>query len=180
MVTPGDILSFWFEEIEQKKWFKGGPEFDALIQDRFGDVFEAAAAGELDPWADTPEGCAALIIVLDQFSRNLYRDDARAFATDAKALALTKVAIEKGWLDLIPADHAKFLLTPLMHSEDLADQERGIPLFAKYGGPDKERYAIAHRDIIARFGRFPHRNKLLGRQSMPEEEEFLTQPGSSF
>ena len=179
-VSPQDILSFWFKETDPENWFWKNSAFDAEIRSRSGAVFEAASDGTLKAWEETPEGCAALVIVLDQFSRNLFRDDARAFATDAPALVLTKMAIEQGWLDRIPADRANFLLTPLMHSEDLADQEIGIPLFAKCGGTQKEDYAIRHRDIIARFGRFPHRNEVLGRMSTPEEEPSLTEPGSSF
>ena len=179
-VEIADILSFWFEETEPKQWFVKNAAFDAKIQKRFGATYEAAVAGTHDGWAETPEGCAALVIVLDQFPRNMFRGDARAFESDAKALALTKHAIEQGWLDDLPVEHARFLITPMMHSEDLRDQEAGIPLFEKYGNASTLDYAIKHRDVIARFGRFPHRNEVLGRENTAEGEEVINTPGTAF
>jgi uncharacterized protein (DUF924 family) len=179
-VEISDILFFWFEETEPKQWFVKNAAFDAEIEDRFAATYEAAVAGNLDGWAETPEGCAALVIVLDQFPRNMFRGDARSFATDAKSLALTKFAIEQGWLDDLPLDQAKFLITPLMHSENLRDQEIGVPLFEKYGNDSTLDYAIKHRDVIARFGRFPHRNEVLGRESTAEEKDFINTPGTAF
>jgi len=179
-MNTADVLSFWFEESTPEQWFKKSAEFDQAVGERFGGAHTDAMAAKLDHWSETPDGCLALIILLDQFSRNIYRDDARAFAADPKAQTLTKAALENGWVESAEQTKAQFLLMPLMHSEDLADQDMSIPLFRKYCGEKVEDFAIRHRDIIARFGRFPHRNAVLSRQSTPEETEFLTTDGSSF
>lgn len=174
------VLAFWFEECKPEQWYKKNADFDRTICDRFGEIHAEAAIGSLDYWAETADGCLALIIILDQFSRNIFRDDSRAFVADSKALGLTKLALDKGWVDAAEGVKAQFFLMPLMHSEDLADQEMSIPLFRRFCGEKTADFAIRHRDIIARFGRFPHRNAVLSRESTSEEIEFLKTDGSSF
>ncbi len=180
MAESQDILDFWFDEIEEKKWFEKDPAFDADLRSRFGTLHADAMAGRLESWAETPGGMLALIIVLDQFSRNLFRDDPRAFAGDPAGLALCERMLDLGWDKALSPKQRVFAYLPLEHAEDLAAQERVVPLMADTGLPDVEMYADKHRQVIARFGRFPHRNAVLGRESTPEEIEFLKQPGSSF
>ena len=183
MTTTQTVLRFWFEEHGGDDWFQGGEVFDDKIRDRFLEVYEGGAAGGLDAWQGTALGCVALCLVLDQFPRNLFRGDPRSFATDAAARAVTNHAIAQGF-DLDPAldaDHRMFLYLPLEHSEDLADQRQCVDLVRERIG--NERYidfAVRHLEIIERFGRFPHRNAVLGRTSTDEEIEFLKQPGSGF
>lgn len=174
------ILRFWFDESTPEQWFTKNANFDRMIERRFGALHAAAATGQLDGWAETADGALALILVLDQFSRNLFRDDPRAFAQDEKALALAKGAIAEGHDMAVAEDRRVFFYVPFEHSEALADQEVSLPYFEALSNPEYLRYAVAHRDIIARFGRFPHRNAVLGRKSTAEEEAFLLTPGSSF
>lgn len=177
-----DVLSFWFGEdpdIVRAAWFEKDDAFDTTIVTRFGSVYDAAAIGQLDAMANTPLGCLTLVIVLDQFPRNMFRDDPRAFATDGKALDLSRTAIERGLDRTLGALQRQFLYMPFQHSEDLVTQRRSIELFADTG-PDGQEYAKRHLDIIERFDRFPHRNAILGRESTPEELAFLQQPDSSF
>ncbi len=181
------VLDFWFgtKESEEyggnrKAWWVKDPSFDAEIRHRFLAGQRRAAKGEYDFLAESPQGMTALVIMLDQFPRNLYRDSLRAFATDARALALTKRAVDTGMdKDLIPAMRL-FLYLPLEHSEDLEDQERSVALYKALDFADTYDFAVRHRNVVARFGRFPHRNNVLGRKSTVEEIEFLKQPGSSF
>lgn len=182
VADPAEILAFWFEESTPEQWFKKDPGFDAAIRDRFADTHKAAAAGALDGWADTAMGLMALVIVLDQFSRNLYRDSAVAFAQDAKALALARDGIARGLdLAITPPDRRVFLYLPFEHSEDLADQEAAIRLCeARTDDPAYVDFARRHRDVIAEFGRFPHRNAVLGRHSTPAEAAYLARPGAGF
>jgi len=175
--TKEDVLEFWFGE--PANWWKKDPAFDAEIVDRFGELHAAIERGDHEDWRATPSGALAYVIVLDQFSRNMFRGTARMFASDAQALAAARDAVERHHDADLPADRRAFLYMPFMHSEDLADQERGVALFEALS-PGQTKYSVAHRDIVARFGRFPHRNEILGRTSTPEELEFLTQPGSSF
>jgi uncharacterized protein (DUF924 family) len=180
MVTPEDVLAFWFSAEVQPKWYEKDDAFDAICRERFGAASEAAIAGALDAWTATPEGALALVILLDQIPRNVHRGTPRAFSGDDKALATAKAAIAKGFDTALPSDRRNFLYMPFQHSERLEDQERGMELFAANDVADGLKYMTAHRDIIARFGRFPHRNAILGRASTPEELDFLQQPGSSF
>ncbi|MEM9715652.1 MAG: DUF924 family protein [Pseudomonadota bacterium] len=176
-----DVLDFWFVETTKEQRFKKDPDFDALIKKRFGDDVAHALEGGFPDWEDTPQGRLALIILLDQFTRNIYRNNPKTFAGDDRALALSQRAVADG--DMVAMEevfHRIFTLMPMMHSEDLAVQDASIPLFETHTDANTLKYAIAHRDIIARFGRFPHRNAVLGRESTSEEAEFLTQPGSSF
>lgn len=180
MVNPRDVLHFWFEEATPAQHFKTDPAFDAAIRGRFGDLQQAAARGEVSAWRDTPDGRLAEVIVLDQFSRNLFRGDPRAFAADGMALVLAQEAIRAG-VDrgLQPARRA-FLYMPFMHSESRAIHVEAERLFGQPGLEDNYRFELKHKAIIDRFGRYPHRNKALGRPSTPEETAFLTQPDSSF
>ena len=174
------IHSFWFEECSEKQWFEKDQEFDRLIQKRFGPLVEAASMGKLEDWHETPRGALAYILLLDQFTRNIYRGSGQAFAADAKARAAAiKVLVEGYDLDF-PDREKTFLYLPFEHSEELEDQERCVALFEALGDDKLTDYAVRHRDIIARFGRFPHRNDVLGRESTDAEQEFLKQPGSSF
>lgn len=172
-LTPETVLRFWFDELTPEQWFRGGDDLDAQILARFGDALERAKAGELDGWAATPDGALALLILLDQFSRNIHRGSADAFAQDEKALTVARSAIDAKFDKAQAPERRTFFYLPLEHSEDLADQERSVALFEALGDPIQADYARRHRDIIARFGRFPHRNPLLGRPSTAEEIAFL-------
>lgn len=199
MTEPKDVLDFWFgapgsnAEIaswQGKLWFGKSAANDQAVIDRFADTLPAAAAGRLDHWASTPRGRLALVIVLDQFPHHIHRDRPQAFATDPQALALSLAALETGEDQALTSIERVFLYLPLEHAESLAMQERAVELFAMLasGAAADERalfdnyldYAIKHRDVVARFGRFPHRNDILGRASTPEEIEFLKLPGSRF
>ncbi len=192
-----EILEYWFQDLDREDieprldiWFHKKPETDAYIKERFERDVEAAARGERDQWMDSARPCLALILLLDQFTRNIYRDSPEAFAQDARALAAAFHALEKGFDHELPPMARTFVYLPLEHSEDMETQERSVKLFTALAGdaPDKRRetflvfldYAERHRAIIERFGRFPHRNSVLGRESTPEEIEFLKLPGSSF
>ena len=175
------ILAFWFAPGMKEKWFKKDPAFDREVRDRLGTPHEKAAAGGFEDWRATPEGCVALIVLLDQVPRNLYRNDRRAFATDGMALAATRHALAQGFEAALTQDQRGFLYMPLQHSEALEDQELSLRLTGRLDeDPSWHKWALPHRDIIARFGRFPHRNATLGRESTAEEAAFLEQPGSSF
>ena len=182
-----EVLRFWFGEAPGKarpEWFRKDPAFDAEIRRRFGALHEAASRRELEAWRASPEPMLALIVVLDQFSRNLHRDDPRAFAQDEYARDCAVEALgRKDDLGLLPVQR-QFVYMPLEHSESLADQEKCVELMRSLECFEETKglthWAVAHRDIIARFGRFPHRNACLGRASTPEEVEFLKQPGSGF
>lgn len=175
--SMGDVLAFWFAD--PQRWWKKDAAFDAEIRDRFSKLHDAVERDECEDWLDTPRGTLAYVVVLDQFSRNMFRGSARMYEGDARALAVARRAIDRGIDGSLSRDERMFLYMPFMHSEDVADQERCVALFGA-GLQEMLRYAEAHRDIIRRFGRFPHRNALLGRQSTAEELEFLKQPGSSF
>lgn len=177
-----DVLAFWFgpEPLEARPaWFEKDADFDAEIATRFSRTYEAAAKGKLDALAMTASGSLALVVVLDQFPRNLFRDDPRAFATDRKALNLAHLAIEKGFDREMNKLQRQFLYMPYQHSEELNDQRRSLELFAALDKQTYE-YAVRHYEIIERFGRFPHRNAILGRTSTEAEAQFLTEPNSSF
>ena len=175
-----DILDFWFTEINPASWFKRDADFDAALEARFGGAVTNALAGRLDHWADNADGCLALIILLDQFTRNIFRQSARAFSGDEMALALSLRCIDRGHLDSTKPSHCHFMLMPMMHSENLEIQVAALPLFKKYTDKRTHDYAVQHHDIIARFGRFPHRNEALGRPSSDEEKVFLSEARSSF
>lgn len=175
--SPGDVLTFWFAD--PSRWWKRDSTFDAEIRDRFLTLHNAVERDEREDWLETPGGALAYVLVLDQFSRNMFRGSARMFEGDARALAAARGALDRGIDRSLSHDERMFLYMPFMHSEDIVDQERCVGLFAS-AMQEWVRYAEQHRDIVRRFGRFPHRNALLGRQSTSAELEFLKQPGSSF
>ncbi|QDO96526.1 DUF924 domain-containing protein [Ferrovibrio terrae] len=198
MTTPDDILDFWFDRQpdvtsdaavdaplkHRKAWFEKNDAFDAQIRSRFSAAVETALAGGYADWAETAEGALALLILLDQFSRNLFRGQAKAFAGDARARIVARQAVDRGFDIALQPVMRMFFYLPFEHSEHLPDQELAHLLFSALDkdlpGHDLAGWADKHRVIIARFGRFPHRNAALGRDSSPEEVEFLKQPGSSF
>lgn len=179
-MTQEAILSFWFEEIEKAAWFKKDDAFVDQLRARFGALLDEAASGGLESWEESADGRLALILVLDQFSRNLYRGDARSFAQDSRARSIARRAVAEGDHVEAGVDRACFLFLPFEHSEEKADQLWSVALFEALGDENYLNYAVAHLKIVERFGRFPHRNEVLGRTSIAEEIEFLTQPGSSF
>lgn len=164
------ILAFWFDELGPEQFWSRSDAVDEAIRLRYANVLEEQRGRDADAFLDTPERALAAIILFDQFSRNLFRGKARAFAADPLALAIAKGAIERGFDDGLNADRRQFLYMPFMHSEKLADQQRSVALFTALGIDQNTRYAHEHRDLIARFGRFPHRNAALGRATLPEEQ----------
>jgi len=194
-----DVLSFWFGELDAEgraddahraSWWKKDPAFDTKILERFAATREAIIAGERDDWLTSPRGRLAYIIVLDQFSRNMHRDSADMYTADHLSVGATLAGVEAGDDKTFSCDERTFFYMPLMHSEALEDQEKCVELFSafceelegkiKEGVEGNVKYAVIHRDIVKRFGRFPHRNQILDRASTDEEAEFLKQPGSSF
>ena len=170
--TPAEVLAFW-RAAGPDRWFDKDAAFDAEIARRFLPTYEAAAAGRLADWEATPEGTLALLIVLDQFPRNMFRNDARAYAADPLARELASRAIDRGFDAQVPLAERSFFYLPFEHSEDLADQERCVALNRASGDADALKWAELHADIIRRFGRFPHRNAALGRATTPDEQAFL-------
>ena len=180
VASAQDILSFWFEEIESKFWFQKDDAFDALIRERFLSTYHSGMSGELFNWRNSAQGRLAEIIVLDQFSRNLFRDSAQAFAGDSQALVLAQEAVNAGALDELELRQQPFLIMPYMHSESPLIHDQAVQLFSRPGLEYNLAFELKHKEIVDRFGRYPHRNDILGRESTPEEQEFLKQPGSSF
>lgn len=205
MTDAETIVDDWFGTLDERgrvseekaqRWWKKDPEFDAYLRDRYGALVSAALAGELDDWQSGASSSLALVLLLDQFTRNIYRDSPQMYEGDVAAVAISTAMLDEAEsgadgarLVALPAIHKNFVFMPLMHSESLADQERCVACFRELVDGSQEmrdmfeghlQYAVAHRDIVARFGRFPHRNAILGRSSTAEELEFLTQPGSSF
>ena len=178
--TANDVLNFWFYELSANDWFVKNAAVDATIRDRFQRLHEAASHGELYTWRTSAEGRLAEILVLDQFSRNLYRDDARAFSCDITALVLAQEAVAADLDKQLTVQQRAFLYMPYMHSESLHIHQQAVQLFSQKGLTESLDYEIQHKAIIERFGRYPHRNKVLGRKSTRAEREFLNQPGSSF
>lgn len=174
------VLNFWFGEPNatnyaqyKEFWFQSTPEFDQQIKNQFELIYHKAIKGELDILTQTPKGSLALVILLDQFPRNMYRSTPQAFASDAKALKMAKEALEKEFDQDLLSTQRMFLYLPFEHSENIEDQERSVKLFEALGDELALKYAIEHHDIITQFGRFPHRNAILGRKSSPEETKFL-------
>ena len=174
-----DVLHFWFQELTPRDWFAKDEALDAQIRSRFGAVYEALVAEDAAQ-AHGPQELQAAVIVLDQFSRNIFRDDARAFAADALARRLASEALDQGLDRALPPEQRIFLYLPFEHSEDRADQARAVVLVSALGNENWTRYALAHQALIERFGRFPHRNAVLGRESTPEEIEMMNQPMGRF
>lgn len=175
--TPEDVLRFW-RDAGPGRWFRRDDAFDAEFRRRFLAAHEAAAAGGLHAWMQTPHGALALVLLLDQFPRNAFRGTARVYATDAQARDAADAAIARGFDRQVEDGLRRFFYLPFMHSESLVDQERCVAL-NEGAGPDALRWARHHRDVVARFGRFPHRNAVLGRTSTPEEERFMAEGGFS-
>ncbi|MGP1386730.1 MAG: DUF924 family protein [Thainema sp.] len=194
MASIEDILQFWFGDPEdpnseygeqRQVWFRKDPQFDQTICDRFFSTYQAAAQGELQSWQTEPHSCLALILLLDQFPRNMFRGTAQAFATDDQALAIAQFAIAHHYDQQLHPVERIFVYLPLEHSENLEHQTEAVRLFEQLAAVEPQfastlDYAVRHRDVIAQFGHFPHRNTILGRETTPAEAEFLQQPGSSF
>lgn len=194
MHTMDDVLEYWLGPEEERdtpaeavrqRWWTKDPKFDRALKSRFGGTLEQAGAGALGDWLATPRGRLALVIVLDQFSRNVYRGSAAMYANDERAVALALGGLDQGVDRGLRVSERQFLYMPLMHAENLELQERSVALFRHLaeeaeGQRSSYDFAVKHRDIIVRFGRFPHRNGILSRTSTAEELEFLTQPGSGF
>jgi len=182
-VTAMDVLDFWFKQ-DRKAWFEKNPAFDEQIRARFLALYEAAVSGRLEDWKDEPRGSLALLVLLDQFPRNMFRGTARAFAADPIALQTARSILDRGWDKAMTPDERRFAYLPFEHSESLEDQERCLALMKEIAvfpeTADMPKWAEAHLIIIRRFGRFPHRNAIVGRASTPKEIEFLKQPGSGF
>lgn len=176
--SPSDVISFW-TKAGPEKWFAKDDAFDRAFKAEFLQAHYAAARRELDAWMNTADGALALLILLDQFPRNCFRNTGHMFATDALALYFTRQAIAKNYQHSVASDLLPFVLMPLMHSEDLKDQNDLIDLLDKSKHENTYNYAVIHRDVIARFGRFPHRNAALGRETTAEEVAFLNEGGFS-
>jgi uncharacterized protein (DUF924 family) len=176
--APEDVLAFWLTA-GHERWFDPDQAFDAEIRQRFAATYEDAVAGRLSAWENSPEGALALAIVLDQFPRNMYRNSARSYAADPLARAVASRAIAKGFDQQVAMPQRQFFYLPFEHSEELADQERSVALMRATGDADSLKWAELHADIIRRFGRFPHRNAVLGRTTTPEEQAFLDEGGFS-
>lgn len=177
---PDEVLRFWFGELSRDEWFSGAAVLDEKIRSRFLEIHRLVAAAPEDALLTEAKTALAAVIVLDQFSRNMFRGTPGAFESDWKALAIVEAVIAKGLAGALTPDERLFLYLPFEHHEDVDAQARCAELFSALGDPDLTRYAQAHKDIIDRFGRFPHRNAILGRQSTAEELEFLKGPGSAF
>ncbi|MDP2197009.1 MAG: DUF924 family protein [Sulfurimicrobium sp.] len=172
-LTPGDILEFWYSEPMASRWFSSAPQLDAEIRASYEQVWRAALEGRLDDWKSSPEGCLALVIVLDQLPLNMFRGEASSFSTEQQAVEVCKLAIARGYDRTIDPGRLGFLYMPLMHSENLADQDLSVKMFEQAGLEGNLRFARHHRELIRKFGRFPHRNAVLGRESSREELEYL-------
>jgi uncharacterized protein (DUF924 family) len=180
MPNPSLVLTFWFSESLPADWFKKSDQFDARVRTSLEPLYEQAVDGALQDWRQTAEGCLALCILLDQVPRNIFRGSPKSFATDKVALEITNEALKKGFEVSLSQNQRTFLFLPLEHSENLADQKRSVKLFNQFGNESTQDFAVRHLKIIQKFGRFPHRNDILHRQSTEEEIEFLKQPGSGF
>ncbi len=177
--TPAGVIGFWMEA-GPSRWFEKDPTFDQAIAARFGPSVEEALGGELEDWAETPSGALALTLLLDQFPRNIWREDSRAFSGDEMALKIARLAIERGQDLLLSRPERQWIYMPFMHSERLEVQVDGLALFKdRLDDPKTYGFAVLHHDIIERFGRFPHRNAVLGRDTTPAEQAFLDEGGFS-
>lgn len=172
-IPPQEVLDFWYSEPVNKHWFHSTPELDEQIRDNYLALWEQAAKGGLDDWQQTPEGCLALIIILDQFPLNMFRGDAKSFTTEQQSITIARYAIDQGLDKELPREQVAFLYLPLMHSESLSDQDRCVACFEAAGLENNLKFARHHREIVRRFGRFPHRNRALGRESTAEELAWL-------
>lgn len=179
-MTSENVLNFWFKELTPKDWFMKSDDLDTKIKNQFGKIHKMAIAGELYTWRSTPEGRVAEIIVLDQFSRNMFRNMPESFLYDSQALVLAQECISLGLDKELPLDYKRFLYMPYMHSESALIHEEAVRLFSQQGLEENLEFEHKHFDIIKKFGRYPHRNEILKRDSTKEELEFLKGPNSSF
>ena len=170
---PADILEYWYSAFMQKHWFSSTPALDDEIREKYQSLWERAAAGELGHWQDSPEGALALAIVLDQFPLNMFRGKPESFRTERKAVEVTLNALKKGFDKQLSKDRLSFLFMPLMHSEKLEEQDLSVTLFRQYDLTGNIKFAEHHRELVRKYGRFPHRNAILGRESTPAEMEYL-------
>ncbi|MDT8383635.1 MAG: DUF924 family protein [Gammaproteobacteria bacterium] len=173
-MKPIEIIDFWYADPMRKHWFSSTPELDNQIRDRYEKVWIESSRGEYDEWQNTPEGSLALVIVLDQFPLNMFRGEAKSFQTEKKAIEVALSAINRGFDKKLEKNHLSFLFMPLMHSENIDHQELSVELFKKYELKDNITFAEHHRDIVKKYGRFPHRNQILGRESSEAEIEYLS------
>ena len=171
--SSDDVLSFWFSERVKPLWFNSTPEFDNELRENYLDTYQAALNGELSGWEETPQGALALVICLDQFPLNIFRNKAESFAGEEPSRQVASRAIERAFDQNLDGAQKAFLYMPYMHSEELADQDRVLELFSRAGLEDNLKWAKHHRDLVDRFGRFPHRNAILGRENTPEEMAYL-------
>lgn len=176
----GEVLEFWFGELTKEDWFSGGEEIDTKIRERFAEIHQAVAANEYWKYRTSPESFLAEVIVLDQFSRNMFRNEARAYAYDGQALALAQQAIAAGYDQELPPEQRAFLYLPFMHSESPVIHLEALRLFESLGNEEHLKFEKIHKDIIDRFGRYPHRNGVLGRPSTEEEKEYLASNDEAF
>ncbi|MDH3354425.1 MAG: DUF924 domain-containing protein [Chromatiales bacterium] len=175
-MSPDTIIDFWFSESAKDYWFNSTPELDAQLRDRFIDTWLAAAEEKFTTWEESPQGALALAIILDQLPLNIFRGKPLTYATEAQARNISRVAIEKGFDKELTDEQKCFIYMPFMHSEDMADQKRSVELFDQPGLEESLRFAKHHHDIVQRFGRFPHRNEILGRHSTQDEMDYLASP----
>jgi uncharacterized protein (DUF924 family) len=172
-IEPDEILQYWYSDFMQKHWFSSTPALDTEIRERYRQLWEHAAAGGLDHWQDSPEGSLALVIVLDQFPLNMFRGKPESFRTERKAVEVTLNALKKGFEKQLSKDRLSFLFMPLMHSEKLEEQDLSVTLFRQYELTGNIKFAEHHRELVRKYGRFPHRNAILGRESTLAEVEYL-------
>lgn len=177
---PDHVLHFWFETLRPEDWYRSDPGLDDFVREKLGALHDLAVQGALERWQETPEGVLALIILLDQVPRNIHRGGPRAFASDSLAREVLAQALREGQDKRLTKRKRVFLYLPLMHSEKLSDQEQSVALFRALGIESNLDYAVRHRDVIQRFGRFPYRNAILDRESTADEQEYLDQPGAGF
>jgi uncharacterized protein (DUF924 family) len=173
VITSKEIIDYWYSDRIKKQWFNSTPELDQEIVDKYEQTWEQAASGNLDKWSATPTGCLALVIILDQFPLNMFRDQAKSFSTEQKSIEITLTAIRSNFHKDIDVDKLSFLFMALMHSENIEHQNLSVELYTEFNLQSTIRFAEHHRNLIARFGRFPHRNKLLGRESTEDEIKYL-------
>jgi len=176
--TPASIIEFWYSEKAKSKWFNSSIEFDKEIKSNYEDVWVDALKGKYSSWRDTAEGCLALAIILDQFPLNMFRGDVQSFSSEAVAVKIAKHAVDNGLDKDIDREKVSFLYMPLMHSENMDDQNLAVKLFEQAELMENAKFAKHHRDIVKNYGRFPHRNKILGRESSKEEIEYLNSDGA--
>lgn len=176
------VLDFWFVQTQPQQWFQVNEEFDQVVKDQFEESYQLAADGVYEDWKNDADGALALVLLLDQMPRNMFRGTSKAFATDGKALVVSKYAISKGLDQVLTPPKRRFLYLPFEHSENLNDQRRSVELFEsmKDDDPLGYDYAMRHFKVIEKYNRFPHRNKIIGRENTPDEEEYLSQPGAGF